>query len=143
MPDDVKINPRDPEFQSWPLLTYYYGLGFTDLMRMPLWLKQLYVDSLPRFIARDRLRAAEATLIPWMEASARDALLNEVQSRANDGPIAAPTVDKPKFDSTLRSVGIGVKRVEGKSRGRVKPKVRPGQRMAPAPKPKPEVTDDA
>jgi len=137
MTDDI-LDPRDAEFKAWPMLTYYYGLGFQDLMLMPRWLKQSYMLELPRFIGRDRLRAAEASVLPHIEQPARDAAFAHMRAQAGI-TIAPVVIDKPKFDGTLRGIGINVKRAEGKSRGRRKPKAKPGQRMVPTPEP--EVTD--
>lgn len=130
--DDVKLDPRDPELRVWPLLTYYYGIGFQDLMLMPRWMRALYMSELPKFIGRDRLRAAEAALLPHVNQDARDQTFRDMRRAAELGaPARAKVLEKPKFDGTLRGIGIGVKRESGSSRGRRKPKVKPGTRMVP------------
>lgn len=111
------------------MLTYYYGIGFQDLMLMPRWMRTLYLSELPKFVGRDRLRAVEASLMPHIEQDARDKAMQHIREQAQLGPTRGTVIEKPKYDGTLRGIGIGVKREKGKSRGRRKAKVRPGQRM--------------
>lgn len=142
------LDAFDPEYRVWPMLTFHYGIPFSDLMLMPRWMKLEYLRQLPTFIGQERLRAAEVAMLPHVPQETRDVIFANIRRAAGLDGTSAPRIEKAKFDGTLTGIGIGVKKLAGKSRGRVKPKVKPGERMVPLPvdstsgeQRHPEVTD--
>jgi len=97
----------------WPALSYHYGLAPEDLMMMPRFLRNLYMRELPRLIARDRLRAAEAAMLPHIEKDVRVEAIEGIK-RAAGYTEPVHRLPKEKFAGTLQGIGIGFKRVPKK-----------------------------
>jgi hypothetical protein len=58
-------SPKRREIESvYPELTWHYGISPNEVIRMPRWLKHVYLDALPRLIAAEQLRAIEAASFP-------------------------------------------------------------------------------
>lgn len=57
--------------QLYPDLTWHYGIPPHQLAKLPRWLKEVYVEALPRLIAHDQLRAIEASSFPHYEETAQ------------------------------------------------------------------------
>lgn len=74
-PPEKPLSPQEAKLAEvkrlYPRLTFYYGLDPWQIARLPMWLKEVYLEALPALVAEDQLRAMEASSIPHMEDNAR------------------------------------------------------------------------
>lgn len=72
----------DPEVsETWPALTFYYGLAPSELAVMPRWILKAYIDRLPELLAQSQLDRMSAAAYPHLKDPKR--LLRQVERAAN------------------------------------------------------------
>lgn len=84
------------------MLSYHYGLPWSDLMRMPMAAIRAYAERLPRRMDETRMMLADAASVPHMKEPRR--WWREVEGRrrtADGGGKVAPV-------EVLRGAGISV-----------------------------------
>jgi hypothetical protein len=99
---------RYPLAERFPDLSYHYGLSFREIINMPRWALELYLEAMTRLIAEDSLHAVEVVSFPHMGERDRRRVERALKRLAGS-PTSAP-VAKDKYDSTLAGVGIKVVR---------------------------------
>lgn len=104
-----------PQLYFWPDLTYHYGIGPERLYRMPRWLIDMYQEQLPRILAEQEIKMANAARAPWMKEQEADdynrALLRRLNSAPRPRPPAPPRTSET-FAQDLSEMGIAVKVVD-------------------------------
>lgn len=110
-PSDELVARRKSSFKElYPDLTFHYGLSWYELVKMPNWLKRMYVDALPRLLAEQQLTALQATAFPNMKKGARSSLVRKLERRAKRrtrGEVLAPK----KLEEAAAMAGIGIVKV--------------------------------
>lgn len=82
-------------------LSFWYGLGFNDLARMPLAAINAYHRDLPKHRSAMSIMLAEAVSFPYMDEAARKARVSEWERAAGvreSQPQYALNVEKGVFE---------------------------------------------
>lgn len=89
----------------WPELTHFYGLAPAELATTPKPILQLYIDALPRLLAREQLSAIQAAGSPHMEKSARGRMMRELWRQAG---FSEPQATPVQSHDAIAALGIPV-----------------------------------
>jgi hypothetical protein len=107
--DDDQL--REAVTKQFPVLTFWYGLQFSELVELPRWVIDAYVRALPRLLAAHELILSRAAVYPHLKPSAMRSVSSRLTrlaegQRSRSGRV----VPRESFEGTLAGVGIGVRR---------------------------------
>lgn len=95
---------------TFPQLSFWYGMGWEELARMPRWLRAIYLEALPQLLATQELMLARAASFPYLKDSKRRSearrLRDEALRIARRQPVRPTSHDE--HVATLREFGIAV-----------------------------------
>lgn len=107
--DSVERDSLREAVESFPILTFWFGLGFEELCRLPNWVLAMYVEQLPQLLATTEVMMARTSAFPHMKKSAQQQMLSELRSRSRSRrPAKRLHVDE--YEKTLGPIGIGFHR---------------------------------
>ena len=97
--------PNVPGLKMLPALSFWYGLGWDELLHMPNWALRMYVEELPALQAQQELLNFRANSFPHLKTSDRSKMLREAELRGlGRSPGKLP---QGQYRSVLAGVGIG------------------------------------
>lgn len=112
MPKRVSSTDPDPQdrYRSWPDLTFYYGLGWDEIRRMPRWLRRIYVEELPRLKAERQAAGIDISSFPHMKKQDQERMIRRLNRQIGvEAQKATP--------GAIAAAGIAVKKVPMKVEG--------------------------
>lgn len=96
--------------ETWPLLTFYYGITPDELARLPRWLRSTYMKRLPALLATEELKGLQSSMFPQLDQSTRRRVLNSLERQARRGEPEQPRPQTPQqFEQTAAALGIPIK----------------------------------
>ena len=107
-------------FEAWPQLTYHYGLSPQELVRIPHWLLEIYVDALPDLLMQDQARAVEAASFPHMDKNAQRSVQERIRRsfRKVEDPRPVQALSAEDEMASFARMGIGFEVVnDGSAQG--------------------------
>jgi hypothetical protein len=90
--------------EVWPALSFYYGLGFIELLRMPRWVRRAYTQQLDQLLAERELMTARAAAFPHLKPSDAREYVNDLRRRVR----APETSGSRPSAGALKGMGITV-----------------------------------
>lgn len=110
----------EAKLQTYPDLTFYYGITPREIAALPGEVKKAYIEALPRLIAAQQQRAIQAATFSNMKKADQNRIQRDLkramQKKHKPRPVEKKTV--PDLEKSIHGVGIGLKKV-GK-RGKAK-----------------------
>lgn len=105
--------PYDPELlpghvRNFPALTYWYRLGFFELLEMPRWAVELYARELEALQAEHQQLRVEAASFPHMEKADREQVARGLD-RARRADEVKPTRMRDKASAAVATAAIAAK----------------------------------
>ena len=89
----------------FPALSFWYGLGWDELTRMPNWALRMYAEELPALQAQREMLNFRASSFPHLKTSERSKMLYEVELRGLGHRTGK--ISKDQYQGVLAGVGIG------------------------------------
>jgi hypothetical protein len=83
-------------------VSYRYGIGWDEQLRMPLVAWNTYVKHLPGHLNEDALRLVAASAFPYMEKDGRERFLRDLQ-----GAERKPERKMTRDEYAMRVAGLG------------------------------------
>lgn len=94
--------------ELYPLLSWHFHISPLELLVLPGWLKEAYVDALPRLIAQEQLRMIEAAAFPYHEESAQQGIIrNYTKHLPGRGEAPAPrSIEELQFLAAASGIAV-------------------------------------
>lgn len=114
MPKTPEIEVDLRRFRNYPALTYHYGLDYLAILRMPVWLRDIYIEELPGLIAQRQLLAIEAAATPHMEKNDAEKTVRHLQRIIEEGhtleqeTTKQATLSEEMYQQHMASAGIPI-----------------------------------
>lgn len=99
-----EVDPRD-RYRSWPALSYHYKMGWEEILRMPRWLRRIYIEELPRLQAESLSSAIDAAAFPHMKKQAQQRVQRRINRQVGERPQKLKDAPKDK----VQALPIGIK----------------------------------
>jgi len=93
----------------FPTLTFWYGLSFEELMRMPNWALHLYAKALPGLIAEYQSMLVLGGAYPWMRKEDQRGVqrrLRQAQAQRERAPARRRAMPKEAYRARLEAMGF-------------------------------------
>src|ERR1051326_2231786 len=77
------LPPDAPGYiEGFPALSFHYGFSFEELVRMPRWVRDLYLEKLDELLALEQAHSLDAAAYPDMKDDARERYRKRIERRA-------------------------------------------------------------
>lgn len=80
--DDFRSAQRARIENEYPLLSFHYGLTYSDIVSMPRWLRRAYTRRLPELLAAEDMRRIEAAAFPNMKQATARSVIRRLERQA-------------------------------------------------------------
>ena len=104
--DHDEANDFLRQLEIFPALSFWYGLSFHELCRMPNWALIMYAEQLPYLLATMELIWMRAAAFPYMKKGAQQQTVSEIRARIRRRIGHAQPVPRERYEETLSSIGI-------------------------------------
>ncbi len=103
----VASNTLKEDLELMPTLSFWYGMGFEELVNLPNWVLRMYARDLDRLLATYEVILSRAATMPHLKKAAISSRVQDLNRRIRRGR-RTRVVPKGRFDEAVRGVGIGV-----------------------------------
>lgn len=95
--------------ELFPALSYFYGLGFLEMLRMPRWALRAYANALDRLQAEEELASVRATAYPHLKRTGQRSYMGQLRRRMQRGiGSTSRRLPKGQYGAMLSNIGIGL-----------------------------------
>ena len=106
LPDTSRDTFRE-ELELFPDLSFWYGLGFVELVNMPNWALRMYARALSRLKAEYEITNNRAASFAHMKKSSQRQIMAELNRRVREGNEPSKLDSQKSATNTLGGIGFG------------------------------------
>lgn len=94
----------DELFAHYPRLSFYYHLSPEQILKLPGWLRKIYIKQLDVILAEQEAAMLRAATYPHLTEEGRESTMSQLNERLRAGEAPRP---KPGFMPLPIGIGIG------------------------------------
>lgn len=100
---------RREDIEAFPVLSFWYGLGYDELMEMPNWVLKLYAEALPGLLAEYQALHLTATSYPYMTKEGQRGVQRRLRQSIRGGVESTrrPKITRDAYKARMAAMGFG------------------------------------
>lgn len=105
------------DIERFPTLTFWYGIGYNELMEMPNWALRLYAEALPGLLAEYQALHLTASAYPYMTKEGQRGVQRRLRQNIRErGEDRRRKLTRTALRARMKSLGFGWEDVSKKKK---------------------------